>query len=186
MPATILCAGSQPKYLRETFTAEDVKTAKKLIYYSDGDAAEIIFTNEILSISWFHNRHENNSDCYLSSIRYKHYVRGEIYPVSDLAFYADSYAVELPKMNDQIREFDDLFFINGVIKSIPDEQMISGLWNLYDILEEYLDNGINALVSYIPINFRTVPRVQDEINVFVFEKKVSIISDYDMSFSMID
>ena len=114
MPATILCAGSQPKYLRETFTAEDVKTAKKLIYYSDGDAAEIIFTNEILSISWFHNRHENNSDCYLSSIRYKHYVRGEIYPVSDLAFYADSYAVELPKMNDQIREFDDLFCFSSI------------------------------------------------------------------------
>jgi hypothetical protein len=172
MRATIL-SGNAVKHIDKYFTTDDIKDTKKLIYYCDKHAAEIIFTNEIMSVCCFYELHNNQSQCYLSSIG-KRFEEHKKYPIEDLTFYANDYTVELKDLNTLVRSFDDLFFDDG-IKPIPDEQMLLGLWDLYNIMEEYLDSCIEAIVNYKPIYFRTVPVEEVKIRI---DKKITLIEDY--------
>lgn len=158
----------------DTFPGKEIGEGKKLIMTTDNHHVEIIYTNELLSISCYFE--VASAEVNTSSINYDASNNGEIkfsnftsitklagiahqnfrdkeYSIYRLGYYASFYHCELPDINTAIREFDYLIFDGETIRILPDDILLEGLQKIYLLLEEVLDRATDSVLSFKPINF---------------------------------
>lgn len=140
------------KFYVGEFPGGSITEGKKLIMISDPSHVEIIYTNEVLSISCFFDLDDFSSVTSLSGIAHQRFGDKQ-YDVHRLGFYANHYHCKLPELNRAIREFDYLLFEDGIIRVEPGDKLIDALQKIYLMLEDILDKSVESIKIFKPINF---------------------------------
>jgi hypothetical protein len=192
-PVALIIERADEKYFsmnfyKDTILGSNIREGKKLIVISDKYHSEIIFTNEILSISCFIDRVDNSSETRLAGIKHQNFKQDKEYSVYSLGFYSDYYHFDLLDINTAIRGLNVDPYLQFPIKDFPNTLVFQ---SIYLMLEEMLDKSVEFMKIFKP-NVDIMPTIlpfsfRDEADIVQTREKIEpyIIEDY-MGFSMIE
>lgn len=130
------------KLLDGEFYGYEIPSGMKMFYLVDDFHAEIIFTNEIFSISCFITQKVKFSkvktETTLCSPGEWKLCPTTKYEVYKLGFLAGSNKTKLLNVDSLIREYENLIFYGSCIHKVLPKQSENALVEIYFILEEYL------------------------------------------------
>ena len=144
------------QFIVHGFYGQDIVQDEKLVLIIDDIHAELIFTNGRFSISCFYNESRFlagrvNSITQLAFIDNAVFTDGEYYNLHKLGFLANSYTINLPKLNDAIRQYDGLLFNHFGIKRETDTAFNNAISDIYSAMSETISSFENYITSYIPV-----------------------------------
>lgn len=175
------------QYMVHGFYGRDIVQDEKLILMIDGIHAELIFTNGRFSISCFYDEsrflgRRVTSVTQLAFIDNSTFADDEYYNLHKLGFLANSYTVDMPRLNDAIRQYDDLLFNDFGIKRETDSAFNSAISDIYMIMSESISSFENYLINYIPSLVRRAPRkamFDSSHNRELARHRISVYENYD-------
>jgi hypothetical protein len=130
------------KILDGEFYGYEIPSGMKMLYIVDDFHAEIIFTNEIFSVSCFATQKikfsKVRTETTLSSPGEWKLCPTTKYEVYKLGFLANSNKIKLPNIDSLIHEYENVIFQGSCIHKTLTKQSEGALIELYFILEEYL------------------------------------------------
>lgn len=173
------------QYIFHGFYGQDIFQDEKMIVIVDSLHVEIIFTNELFSISCFYedSKFEGHveSATRMVYVNRKPFVHGEYYNIHTLGFYASDYINDMPKLNAVLRGYDDLLFDSRGFKTITDNAFMSAMRDIYAILKMAISRIGQFVTEFTPEFERTAPPAST-FTVSHFGKvggtRISIYDDY--------
>ena len=176
--------------LNGTFESSDIPKGDKMIVLLDTCFTEIIFTNEVLSISCFSKCHplstKQQFKVHLAGISHQYFRDNKSYDVKRLGFYSERKSYRLSQLEPLIKPYMADFLIakspEFYIKEIPKFVLES----IYNIFSEFLNEGMKKLATAVPLSisdFNDLEDISDEkINVYSFDQDEEIVVYEDYSF----